>query len=331
VEEGDIEVLPLAETSLELIPRTARGGTRGRFEAAVDQHGNTAVSVTFAGADDGNVLRFTFRPPGITAHPGQAAFTRFSVRPSHPFWFGEPRTHQFSVVADTDGGPALTALGTYIQDPRIPGWVPKVAAIILAALIALVALWFGLVKPKVKDYAKQAATQAVQQNIAGQVAAGVAAGVKGAGGAGSGGGGGGGGAGGGGSSGGSSSASTTTTTAAPAAPSSNLPPGPVLDGRLALTSPGTVSFTIPSGKSFQVTDIILENPKGDSGSMSIQRSGNPLMVLELDNFRDLDYHFISPLVFPSGSQLQLSASCAPNTDCTPAIYYVGYTLAAPPT
>ena len=127
-------------------------------------------------------------------------------------------------------------------------------------------------------------------------------------------------------------ATTTTTTTAPkpaSSSSSGLPPGPVVDGRLVLTSPGTATFTPPAGKSYQLTDIVLENPKGDTGTITVLRSGTPLMVLALDNFRDLDYHFVSPIVFPSGAKLQLNAACS-SPDCTPGMYFDGYTLPTPP-
>jgi hypothetical protein len=48
-----------------------------------------------------------------------------------------------------------------------------------------------------------------------------------------------------------------------------------------------------------------------------------LLQLSMSNFRDLDYHFVSPIVFHSGSQLQLiTAGCT--TACSPGVYYSGY-------
>ena len=41
------------------------------------------------------------------------------------------------------------------------------------------------------------------------------------------------------------------------------------------------------------------------------------------NFRDLDYHWITPTVFGPGSQMQLIVSGC-SGPCTPGIYYAGH-------
>jgi hypothetical protein len=312
VEEGTIDVGSFTDLFSEVVPHSARGRTRGRYELALDDKGNTRVNATLSGVDDNNVLRFSFRPPALASAPGEAAFAKFSVRPKHTFLRGTARTHQFKVVAEVDGTPPLSATGTYIQDPRIPRWLPRALLALLALVLLLGVLWYTLLRPKIRSEARKA----VQTDIAQQVAAGVA---------------------------GAATqlktgapppiASTTTTTTAAAKPpnssSVGLPPGPVVDGRLVLTSPGTATFTPPAGKSYQLTDIVLENPHGDTGTLTVLRSGTTLMVLALDNFRDLDYHFVSPIVFPSGTKLQLNAACS-SPDCTPGMYFDGYVLAAPP-
>jgi hypothetical protein len=41
------------------------------------------------------------------------------------------------------------------------------------------------------------------------------------------------------------------------------------------------------------------------------------------NFRDLDYHFVSPIVFTSGQKLQVTADGC-TAQCTPGLYFSGY-------
>jgi hypothetical protein len=79
---------------------------------------------------------------------------------------------------------------------------------------------------------------------------------------------------------------------------------------------------VPAGQSLDLTDIFFENPGGDTGPMSLERNGSPLLVLELANFRDLDEHFDTPIVFPGGSQLQLDVACT-SPACTPGAYFTG--------
>jgi hypothetical protein len=55
--------------------------------------------------------------------------------------------------------------------------------------------------------------------------------------------------------------------------------------------------------------------------------------VRLENFRDLDYHFVSPLVVAGGQILTLKVECqneppaAPDS-CTPALYYSGFSRPA---
>jgi hypothetical protein len=110
---------------------------------------------------------------------------------------------------------------------------------------------------------------------------------------------------------------------APATGSATSANGPPVDGRLAITGNGTAPYSVPAGKTLELTDIVLENPNGDSGSLIIARSGTVLLQLSMANFRDLDYHFVAPIVFRAGSQLQLiTAGCT--TACSPGVYFSGY-------
>jgi hypothetical protein len=93
------------------------------------------------------------------------------------------------------------------------------------------------------------------------------------------------------------------------------------DGRLEIG--GAESFTVPEGQTLLITDLILENPEGDSGSMTVSRGDAVLLDVRLDNFRDLDYHFVTPIVIDAGEELVLQASCANGASCSPALYYVG--------
>ncbi len=45
----------------------------------------------------------------------------------------------------------------------------------------------------------------------------------------------------------------------------------------------------------------------------------------LGNFRDLDYHFVAPIVFTAGQKLVLAADCT-SPGCTPGAYFAGFLL-----
>ena len=54
------------------------------------------------------------------------------------------------------------------------------------------------------------------------------------------------------------------------------------------------------------------------------RNGQPLLRLRLENFRDLDFHFVTPVVVAAGQTLNLSLACTGSAACDPALYYSGY-------
>ena len=68
-------------------------------------------------------------------------------------------------------------------------------------------------------------------------------------------------------------------------------------------------FFNPFSSTFAVTDMVLQNPNGDTGFVQIKRDGNIIMQSALENFRDLDLHFVAPYMFNPGSTLTMSITC----------------------
>ncbi|MGH9034984.1 MAG: hypothetical protein ACRD0O_04410 [Acidimicrobiia bacterium] len=73
-------------------------------------------------------------------------------------------------------------------------------------------------------------------------------------------------------------------------------------------------------------------PAGDAGDLEIRRGDAVILRVNLSNFRDLDYHFVSPLSFKAGQELVMAVSCANPAEgprCTPAAYFAGFTEETP--
>ena len=116
--------------------------------------------------------------------------------------------------------------------------------------------------------------------------------------------------------------------------------GPPINGRLQVNCPPTcsASLAVPAdATAISVTDLILQNPGGDSGKLTLKRGQDIVLTEQLDNFRDLDFHFIAPLVVSTGQTLVLNVQCTngqgqqaaaaaatPTGPCTPAVYYAGF-------
>jgi hypothetical protein len=88
-----------------------------------------------------------------------------------------------------------------------------------------------------------------------------------------------------------------------------------------------VVFNVPKGRSLEITDLLVENSAGNAGNLTLASSGTPVMQWAMANFRDLDYHWITPTVFGPGTQVQMIVSGC-NGSCTPAIYYAGRLVSA---
>src|SRR5262249_24977898 len=57
-------------------------------------------------------------------------------------------------------------------------------------------------------------------------------------------------------------------------------------------------FKVPDKKTLAVTDIVLGNPKNAKGTLTVRDNSTVLLVENLDNFRDLDFHFGTPISVP---------------------------------
>jgi len=309
VEEGVLEVASFLAISAELQPRTSRGRKGAVHELAVDNRGTRAVAVEVAGVDPDANLLFAVEPPALEVPPNSAAFVKVRLRAAHPFRKGTSLTRMFNVVVTEAGGaeqPLAVAAGMMVQEETFPRWLRRALLWAVLGLLLLAAFWFAVGKPTVESAAKEA----VAEETGG--AATIADPASAGGGAGSG-------------SGSGPSEENTDAGGADVATGASTGTGAAttIDGRLFLTEAGVTSYEVPAGSTLQVTDIVLQNPTGDTGSLQIRRNGTALLVVELGNFRDLDYHFVAPIVFTAGQKLELSAACTAGA-CTPGAYFAGY-------
>jgi hypothetical protein len=102
--------------------------------------------------------------------------------------------------------------------------------------------------------------------------------------------------------------------------------GNPIDGRLFLTGPGSTSFTVPAGRTLRVTDIVLQNPGGNTGTLRVRRNDQVLLEVGLENFRSQDFHFVTPITFSGDQKLVLEAQCTGAAaggagSCTPSALF----------
>jgi type II secretory pathway pseudopilin PulG len=318
VEEGSVQVGAFMEPHAELVPRTSRGSTSGSHDLAVDNRGNTRLSADIEAADPDRQLRFDVKPPAVVVDPGMASFARVNVRPAKRFWRGQPKSRQFQLYVRPAGGVPISLDGTMVQVSVLPPWFLRAVVALIIAAILLAVLWLTLLKPTIQSAASDAVASplASLKSDLNQALSNAGLPTMPANG------------------GGGAATPTPTPTAAanssgatptPGAPTPTPTPGVLIpglgtpvDGRLD-SSNTTVS---PTGTMF-VTDFVFSNPNGRTGALVILRNTTPLLQLRLENFRDYDLHFVTPIVVTAGQQLNLSLSCT-SSPCDPAVFYSGY-------
>ncbi|GGR27381.1 hypothetical protein GCM10010219_35320 [Streptomyces netropsis] len=322
VPESVVTVLPFTEIASELVPRTSHSAWRGRHKVAVDSRGNTPVTVLLTSQGGTERARLVFEPAEFTIPPGQAKFAKLKVRPAGRLWRGAPVTHPFQAVVapkPVEGRPHAPEVldGSYEQQAILPGWLPR--ALIVAALLVgvLVGLWFAVLRPTVRSAAREAITpDAVERAVNNRPKGGGTAGAEGQP---SGGPNAPGGANGGDTAGtsGSSGSRATPGPSAGATPKPGEPGGPAAPKSARVEVRDSVgggaqsasALVVPEGKTFELTDIVLQNPQGDAGTLVVSIQDEQHFNLALENFRDSDYHFVTPIEVPAGGRVTLSVSC----------------------
>jgi len=303
VEEGSLQVGAFLAPSAELVPRTSHGSRSGRHDLAIDNRGNVALTTALEGLDPDRLTRFVFDPPTLAVEPGVAGFAKVLVKPVRTFWRGGAKTRPFQIAVRPDAAGATAVLldGSYLQESILPPWFVRAMVALLALLVAAVLLWLLVLQPQIRATAAETLVDFGFTPKPGSVAAG------------------------GGKPGASPSPGPSNVLTLPGGGQ-----GPV-DGRLDTTT----NALIPTAGTLFITDLVFSNPTGASGDLTLQRTSGtattPLLVLRLDNFRDLDFHFVTPIAVHAGETLALVAGCAAATGptsvapaCAPAVFYSGY-------
>jgi hypothetical protein len=328
VEEGALNVAEFSDVIAELTPHATRVWLRGRSKVAVDNRSNIRYRAALSGTDGDSAFEYSFRPPLLDVAPGSVGFAKVTVRPKTTYWQGPSTSEPYQVAlrpqlngaAPAAEAPAGThpaevdAEGAILRDALLPVWIWKAVAGLLALAALLALLWFALVKPQIMAATQNAVKKQVtpvsmalthvsstMSSLAGPPTTSASATPT---------------------SSGASPTSAVATTASAALGLTRAAGSPVNASLTANGNNTTASYPVPKGKTLAVTDILLENSAGASGEVYLQDSGKVLMTWALADFRDVDYHWITPVFFRSDSKLQLAVKGC-NGACAPSLYFAG--------
>jgi hypothetical protein len=320
--EGEVTLAPFTELKADLVPKTSHARRRGRHRLIVENRGTTEADLALSATDVDNALEFRFRPDLFTAGPGTATFVRVRADPRQRFFKGSSKSLPFQAFVLHGQAEPVTVDGAVLQRQILPEWLLPLVALATVAAAALLVLWFLVFKPEVHSAAVQAVTQqthalassAAKANKAAVTANKAAASANTA--AGSAG----------------SAAAKAKSSASPggsgsggAAGDSGTPVSTLMSSKVAPGKTTIYPYKLTGKETLSVTDVLLENPDGNTGTMNIQSGKSPLFEFALADFRDLDYHFVQPLVFSASHPLEVVISCTNTgtTNCTPALSFSG--------
>ncbi|MEV5014147.1 RICIN domain-containing protein [Streptomyces sp. NPDC053780] len=159
VPEGNLTITAFTEVRAELVPPTVKGRFRGRPRLAVDNLGNTKVTASVAGSDNGDHLSYEIRPGNVQIEPGRAAFVETTLKPREIIWFGSKEERPYTLSVKRSGTDPTDVEGTYVQRGFLPRWLATFFGIFLALAIAFVMIWIAY-KPQVRTSATEQTEQA---------------------------------------------------------------------------------------------------------------------------------------------------------------------------
>ncbi|NDZ83944.1 hypothetical protein G3I19_36645, partial [Streptomyces sp. SID10853] len=142
VPEGNVTITPFSEIRAELVPHTVKGCFRGRPKLAIDNLGNTKLTASVNGSENGDQLSYEVHPANVQIEPGRAAFVRATLRPRQIIWFGRKQDRPYKLAIQRSGTKPLNVDGTYVQRGFLPRWLATLFAVFMAIAIVFIMAWF---------------------------------------------------------------------------------------------------------------------------------------------------------------------------------------------
>ncbi len=330
VEEAVLTVEPFTEIVTELIPAKRQARRKAKYRLAIDNLGNTTTVVEILPEDPDGDLLLHADPALVRTEPGTATFVTIKAAPRKRFLRGQTRILPFQVIATPVDEEPHTEEAVLQQEQLIPKWLLPALLALVALVGAAIAFWFAVLKPAVVsvateqaqkqvERAESAASRADDSAKAADAAASTAQAVSG------------------GTSAGQSGAKPPTS---PPQPSGAARPGTAESGKNPVSfrvqtnsAPVTdgsfkeFTYRVPDGKTLDIGDLVLQNPRGDTGILRIALGADVVLETGLANFRDLDYHYLDPLHAVPGTSVIVSVNCATPgpgaARCTPSVSFSG--------
>jgi hypothetical protein len=297
IPQGDPDEAVIAETlatirafddrRITALQPLQRGRRRATFEFMVENHGNNLASCRLHLVDASQRVDGAFDPPAVGVAPGSASLVRLKLTAQRGFLRRAERQLDFEVEATEQDHAPATARATLIQPPTIPaGTLVRVLAA-LAAVVAAIALWSGVVRPAIDE----AAADAVDDRIA-EIGTTVTTTVP-----------------------NTLSTQPDATAEDPPEVVSAADAGEPVSYRIAvdvgINQDRSESISVPPDSRFMLSDVVFQNTNGDIGTAQLLRNGDVLYEIDLGAMNSANEFQprITPIPFGPNDNLVLAVEC----------------------
>lgn len=298
--ETRLVVSPSHDRRVTVLQPALRSRRRAIFEVMLENEGNTHASCRMHLVDPTGRVDGEFDPPSIGVEPGAIGIARLKLRASRWQWQRQARPLPFIVEAEQPTCPTASAPATLVQAPVLPDRLGS-RLLGLAAVLAVLGLaWVAVIAPAIDRRIDDAVDQAVDEGSLSP---------------------------------GNSVVSPTETTVATTVPPTTLAPRTPFSTRLeadtAAGATGTAVYEVPSGSVLAISDLLLQNPGSDEGTVTLLRNDEVLFRWSLGTvFGDVVRPFVTPIQLSGGEQLRMQVQCTLVGDaaagvCTPGIVVSG--------
>lgn len=297
-----LEVAPFFDRRLTLLQPALRSRRGATFELMFDNQSNAPASCRLRVAEGMNLVDADFNPPALGAEPGASSLVKVRVKAKGVQWERRSRTLPFVLEAEQPGTPPTTVAGTLVQTPVLPERMFGRLAAAAAALGALALAWVSVVRPEIRRSVDDRVATVTVSTIVGSVSGTTIPGQP--------------------------APSTTPPSTTPVVASN-------LKGASARLQPGAAvqetksqAFAAPADADFLLTDWILQNPDGDTGTARLLRGADVLYEWDLATVQlDLLGAYVTPIEVAAGGDLSLQVTCLTAGDgsgvCTTAMTVSG--------
>lgn len=271
-------------TTLQPVRRARR---RTTFEFMVENHGNNLANCRLHLVDPTNRIDGNFDPPAVGVAPGSSSLVRFRARAGGGPFRRSERQLDFEIEAtEPDHAPA-SGYATLMQSPTVSGRFLARTAATAAVVAAVVASWFGVVRPELRDAAERAVDDRISElDVAPATTLFPIDSIP-------------------------DAADDTGDDAADAAEVIGVPVSYRIAVDVGVTQERSESLTVPPDSQFRLSDLVLQNPNGDLGTAQLLRNGDVLYEFDLGLMTSANEFQprVSPIPFEPSDNIVLAVTC----------------------